>query len=83
MKVSQIIEILQTHYSPDDVVVMAWWNKDMFSQANGMSADDWEAASDDMENMDWSRTHDELSSVLDYWIDLGEGESTSLRGETK
>lgn len=72
MKVSQIIKTLQENYDPDDVVVVAWWDKGLFSQANDMGADDWEAAAYDMENMSWSNTHDELSDVLDRWIDLGE-----------
>lgn len=75
MKVSQIIKVLQEFYSPDDVVVIAWWNKELFQEAYDLPDEDWEAAAESMENMDWSRTHEDLLAELGHWIDLGEGEA--------
>lgn len=69
MKVSQIIEILQAKYSPDDSVVVAWWDKQAFSAAHGMEPDEWAAAAEYLDDIDWSRVHDDLSSQLDYWIE--------------
>lgn len=70
MKVSRIIEILQTNYNQNDSVVVAWWDKELFKQATNLRDEDWEAAADDIENIDWSNTFNALSDALDEWTNI-------------
>ena len=68
MKVSEIIELLNKMYAPDDSVVFAWWDQDSFSDAGDMDKDEWANATEFMDEMDWSRTHDALTDLLRYYV---------------
>ena len=68
MKVREIIELMSSMYDPDDSVVIAWWDQDSFSEASDMDKDEWAKATEFMDEMDWSRTHDGLTDVLRYFV---------------
>lgn len=67
MKVSEVIDILNRKYKPDDDLVFAWWIQKSFSEAKDLTSEEWAAAADYMEDMDWARTHEELCWVLGDW----------------
>ena len=69
MKVADIIKTLE-EYDPNDSVVIAWWDSDIFDPdlVGTLSSDDWEAACDSMEEIDWSYTFDRLEDVLGMFL---------------
>ena len=68
MKVREIIELLNKMYDFDDSIVVAWWDQDSFSEASDMDEDEWAKATEFMDEMDWSRTHDALTDLLRYYV---------------
>jgi len=69
MKIQELIDTLQRNYDPDDAVVIAWWDQDSFNEAGDMDEGEWAKATEYMDEMDWSRTHDALTDVLRYYLD--------------
>ena len=56
MKVKQIIEML-SRYSPDEELVMVWWDKPLFDKLDGL----------DLSDESWDR----ICKEFDEWEDAG------------
>jgi hypothetical protein len=69
MKVSEIIELLNKNYDPDDAVVVAWWDQASFSAAHDMDKDEWADVAEDLDGIDWSYTHDILTDALTDYLE--------------
>jgi len=72
MKVGDLIDYLKRNYSPDDAIVVAWWDQDSFSDAHDMDEDEWAKATVYMDEMDWSYTHDALEYTLNEYLRMGD-----------
>ena len=54
---------------PEESIVIAWWQKDMFAREE-MTDEEWEwAARQVNDKMDWSYTHEFISEGLDVYVD--------------
>jgi hypothetical protein len=65
MKVRTLVDYLVNNYDLDDSIVVAWWEKEQF---NAVPPDEWEEATEYMEEIDWSHTYDALSNALNDYL---------------
>ena len=65
MKVADIIRHLEK-YDPNDSVVIAWWDREAFDPdlVSELSLDEWGSICESLDDIDWSRTHDQLDADL-------------------
>jgi len=65
MKVKDIIKLLQKSHKPNEDLIVAWWDKDMFP---AISKKDWADFADSATyEVDWSSGHDNISYYYDRW----------------
>jgi len=61
MIVKDAIKYLKKGYKPNDEIVMAWWDKEMF---DGIDDDNWSEACDIAEDIDWSHAHFQMMDAI-------------------
>ena len=67
MKVKEAIKYLG-HLDPEDSIVISWWEKDMFSQSEKWTDEQWAFLAERVSSkMDWSNAHEEISYCLELW----------------
>ena len=60
MKASEAIKLLQA-YDDDEELIVAWWDKEMFTTSD----EDWDKLAYYVsQKMDWSRTHEDLEFMF-------------------
>ena len=65
MKASDAIKYLQ-RYDDDEELIMAWWDRDMFSH---LSDEQWDEYCYDVgQKMDWSRAHETMDLLFELMI---------------
>ena len=67
MKVRELMNELK-EYDPDDALVVAWWERDLFDTAD-MTPEQWVDAAEHLENTDWSSTYDRLLYALNDYME--------------
>ena len=65
MKVKTAIKLL-SQLDPEECVVMAWWEKEMF--CDDITNEEWEDCHDAGEDICWSSTHDTITWAIDEAI---------------
>lgn len=58
MQIKEAVKYLKKDYKPDDEIIMAWWDRTMFED---MTDEEWSDAVAVGDDMDWSRTHEDLT----------------------
>lgn len=62
MKAKEAIKLLKK-LKPDEQLIIAWWQKDMFEYEN---PDDWGWISENVtDEFDWSGTHEDIQLYID------------------
>ena len=77
MKVHEVIKRLQDNYSPDDDIVVAWWDYNLTIQELGLSVeeakrklskDDFSDLAEDIEHYtDWDLVSKWVSNIYENW----------------
>jgi len=64
MKVEDLINHLTKYYDPQDHIVVAFWDQSHFEEAEHINIAEWNACSEYMEDIDWSRIKESLEVAL-------------------
>ena len=77
MKIHEVIKRLQDNYSPDDDIVVAWWDYNFTIQELGLSVeeakrklskDDFSDLAEDIEHYtDWNLVSEYFSDIYENW----------------
>ena len=80
MKVHEVIKRLQDNYSPDDDIVVAWWDYNLTIQELGLSVqeakrklskDDFSDLAEDIEHYtDWNHVSEYFSDIYENWKEV-------------